>query len=383
MSITQRYLNAVVNRDMNKDSDAGHEYLDITIINNNPRYSAPIPLTFVENREMPIIHDPDQYYLSVIRFELDTTSLPQVIPQVLTGQSDPNKLIYSFTMVYKTFEFQQYVEFVPQDQTAPVPGPPTSVQDLSTSYYHLNSYGYFVKLLNTALENCFTGLQEIVVAGEETLPTTNAHFLIYDPNDLSLIFNLDVAGFESSLDDPIEVYFNVPMQNLISSFNMQTVQYGQASGKNYKLIVDNMNNTNIYELVSYNCIQLLQEYNTVSMWNCIQSIVLCSSNIPLRPSMEASPFIFGSPISLVNSNYSLQVPTISDFQVSSGDYKPYVAYTAGGQYRLIDLYGHNPITQISIEVYYKDIYGNLKPLLIPSNSSSNIKIMFRKKHLGV
>jgi hypothetical protein len=99
--------------------------------------------------------------------------------------------------------------------------------------------------------------------------------------------------------------------------------------------------------------------------------------------MEASPFVFGAPISLINSTYSLTVPVISDFQVGNGEYKPYVNYTAGGQYRLVDLYGHNPITQISIEVYYKDIFGNLKPLLIPSNSSSNIKIMFRKKSLGV
>jgi hypothetical protein len=200
---------------------------------------------------------------------------------------------------------------------------------------------------------------------------------------MDLIFNLDVQGFESSLEDPIELYFNVPMNNLISSFNTQTIAYGQNNGANFKLLCDNMNDTNIYELATYNCIQLLQEYQTVPQWNCIQSIVLCSSNIPLRPSMEASPFVFGAPISLINSTYSLTVPVISDFQVGNGEYKPYVNYTAGGQYRLVDLYGHNPITQISIEVYYKDIFGNLKPLLIPSNSSSNIKIMFRKKSLGV
>jgi hypothetical protein len=87
----------------------------------------------------------------------------------------------------------------------------------------------------------------------------------------------------------------------------------------------------------------------------------------------------------INYNTNISVPIISDFEVAltTGlDYKPSISYSPT-MYRLIDMYGHTDITNITIDAYWKDNQNNLHPLLMPANANSNLKILFRKKYLQV
>jgi hypothetical protein len=84
-----------------------HVYMDINIINNDNSSKAPINLTYRDTRDIAIIQDPSEYYLSVVRFHLDTQSaLPLMIPQVQLAQNDPNLSVYSFTLKYQTYVYQ-------------------------------------------------------------------------------------------------------------------------------------------------------------------------------------------------------------------------------------------------------------------------------------
>ena len=67
------------------ESSGDDIYYDITIKNlgNNESRDDIIPLVFDEQRTAPIVQRASDYRLSVVRFQLDTFSLPIFIPDVL------------------------------------------------------------------------------------------------------------------------------------------------------------------------------------------------------------------------------------------------------------------------------------------------------------
>lgn len=380
-----KYLNQIVKYDMNLDTSPTHVYMDISILNNNQGSLPPVQLRFSDTRPKAVIDDPQEWYMSVIRFHIDTISLPCMIPQIKTGQPDINKTIYSFTLKYKTYIYQQYVIFAPQDATSKVPTS-TSFQDNSTGYYFIYSNSYFIRLCNNALLEAYKGLSALVVGAGDTLPSAYEPWLAYDPTSSEIIMNCDKAGYDLQfVENPIEIYFNTPCYNLFSSFEFTTKTYNDPNGLNFQLNVFNNLDTNTMDLTNYTAIQCYQEYPSTSTWSCVQSIILTSSNLPINPSIQASPQVFNSTTSMQINTQNVNVPVISDFEVALNtgkEYKPSINY-APYTYRLIDMYGHNAINQINIEAYWKDIYNNQYPLMLNSNTNANIKILFRKKYLGV
>ena len=124
-----KYLSQIVKQDMNQDTSPNHIYMDLSIVNNDSDSSKPpANLFFAETRDKAIIDNPQEWYLTVARFHLDTFScLPVFIPQIQLNQivtptqpEDPNKTIYSFTMEHaqagQTGKFiQTYMTYTPQD----------------------------------------------------------------------------------------------------------------------------------------------------------------------------------------------------------------------------------------------------------------------------
>jgi hypothetical protein len=89
-------------------------------------------------------------------------------------------------------------------------------------------------------------------------------------------------------------------------------------------------------------------------------------------------------VNTTSSNMSL--PIITDFSISSTngkDYFPAIDYVATGNYRMIDMFGHNSQSQLQLSVYWSDHFNNIYPLKMASQTSCDIKILFRKKSLGI
>ena len=375
------YLSKIVNYDMSQSSEPGHVYLDLSVVNNDTGNAGigPSPLIFSESRSRAIITDPSSYYVSIIRFKIDTSLLPVMMPVVQLNQINPNLTIYSFTLSYQGHDFQSYIIFEPQDLSTSQPAAPTTQQDINSGYYYLYNFAFFVNLCNKALQAAFDGLNDLIA-----LPTTHAPFLLYDPSSNQLVFNADVAAYDNSLNNPIQIYFNVPCYNLFSSFQCSTVSFANNGGKNYLLLTTNDQGFNVAELSSYSVLQIYQDFVSTQLWSCVQSIVLTSSTLPITGTMQGVSSINGTSNN-INYNTNISVPIISDFEVAitTGlDYKPSISYSPN-MYRLIDLFGHSDITNINISAYWKDNQSNLHPLLIPANGNSNLKIMCRKKYLGV
>jgi hypothetical protein len=379
--------NMIVTKSQIETPNIYHTYYDLEIINNDTTLSLPVPLRFSEIRNMPYLNNPSDYYCSVIRFNVETGSgLPVIIPNVQINQLNVNLTIYSFTLKYKTYESQEYLIYVPSDLTKSFPNPPIQFQDIENQYYFCYSTQAFMQMVNNTLTTAFNSLNSLVVAGSDTLPTTNPPWFDFDPIQQLPTLNSDILGYDNSLENPIEIYMNLPCYTLFNSFNVINYGYNVTNGKNVKFVISNNNGTNIFQLSNYNALQSYCEISPVPVWNPVSNIVFTSQLLPVAPSLTAVPKVYNGPSNLFNvGNNSNFEPIITDFLIpitSVNRYQPSITYSPSGEYRLIDLYGNQPLSAINLQVYFKDKFGGLHPIYLNSGCSASIKIMFRRKDYG-
>jgi len=374
-------------------SDPNHIYYDLQIINNDTTGTkAPVKLEFNETRNSPFLSVPSDYYISVIRFNIDTgNSLPVFIPYSKIGQSDVNKLIYTVTMTYKVganvVQYQQNLNFVPQNLAAPIPPAPTEFQYLESDYYFIYSFSHWInKIVNKALSDCYDGLNTAVIAAGGVLPTINKPFFVWDDATGIAKLYAPKVGFDNDTLASIGIYMNSPLFNLFSSTEALYLGYNNITfGKNYAINVYNKNNTNIQTINGVDYYIMGQEYSCGPLYSPISSLVFSTGLIPVAPSMSSIPKVFNSEAGLFsNGNNSNIENIITDFEIglSKGtEWRPNVSYAPSAEYRLFDLYGNNPLNTVQINCYWKDDFGGLHPFYLGSGCAADIKIMFRKKNV--
>ena len=149
-------------------------YYDITVSNLATINTPPPQLYFNETRNNPFVYDPESYYLSIVRFSLDTQTLPIFVPEIQPDQPDRDLTIYSVSLTwtnpaspFQTFTEQTFIEFIPQNKIATIPAPPsqtnTKLQNGQTAYYDIYNYQYWIYLINNAWQTCFNDLNTQVV----------------------------------------------------------------------------------------------------------------------------------------------------------------------------------------------------------------------------
>ena len=127
-----------------------HVYMDLDVINNDYTSTKHPQLRFEETRNTPFLDgDSADYFCSILRFSIQTgNSLPIFIPQIQVGQSDPNLTIYKVIIEREIggniVEGSAYVQYESQSQATESVKPPLIQQDLSNTYYHVNSYHHFI-----------------------------------------------------------------------------------------------------------------------------------------------------------------------------------------------------------------------------------------------
>jgi len=159
-------------------------YYNAEIINNTSQDSTTAnvstpdpPIRFNETRDASLVKDTSQYHFSIIRFTMNGPGrdLPLFIPTVQVGQADPNLTIYSVAITYaqswntslgvRSFSITPNPNFaIYQSETqnatlAPTPNNPTTVQDLSSRYYWVNTYEHWVSIMNTAIATAWANVR--------------------------------------------------------------------------------------------------------------------------------------------------------------------------------------------------------------------------------
>jgi hypothetical protein len=388
------------------ESQPFHIYYQMNLINNdtdNPR--PPIRFTYNESRNNPYLLAPDNYYLSIVRFHIQSPTLPVFIPRVVTGQANPNLTPYIITLTYVysgttyTSGTSGQIIYVPYDSTIPAPStfvsPGATLLDLTSPYYYIYSYQAWVSMINTAFTNAYNQLNTVVVAAGGTLPSAYAPFMSIDPNNLTCTISADVAGYSTSLTGgtvttaPIKIFWNTPLYILYNNFTWLYNGPTAVNDLDAQLICYNMYNTNLFTVtvtvspsVTYSALQMYQEGQTATLLNPVQSIVFTTSILPVYLENIGIPAISGSANLYNIGNNANVIPVITDFQVpftALNTYKPDIQYTPSGEYRLIDLNGSSPYQNINIDVQWRDVYGAYHDFTLGSGCSGSMKIMFRRK----
>ena len=371
-------------------------YFDIQIQNLNNIDQLPSVLSFIETRNTPLLLNPEDYYLSVVRFNLDTPTLPIFTPSIQFNSANRNLTIYSVTLEwinpvapFQNFSIQTFITFAPQDLASVLPVPPSAttnkLQDNSTGYYYIYNYQYWIFLINTAFTTCFNALNVAVVAAGLVLPTTHAPVMTFDTQLNIAILNCDLLGYNDTAANKINIYFNRPMYQIFSSFPVYLESQTATLGRNLQIQTNTFGNTTVvgfpFYLPTYNAIQVFQEYSTVALWTPVKSIVFCSSTLPIVATQVSAPIeIVNGNVIGANGNNSNQSPIISDFLADGGIYKPQLIYEPSAQYRLVSMTGNRPIYTIDINVYWKDVFTNLIPFRLSAGSGASIKILFTKRY---
>jgi len=382
--------------DMN-DTRPSHVYYDMSAVNNDITGSLDAtPITFSEVRGQPFLNNPQDYFCSIVRFQVETPYLPLYLVYVQTGQSDVNLTIYSVSLSYvyngTTYVQETYLQYVPENLSVPIPAPPTTVQDFSTEYYWGMSYQRFVTMVNVALQTCYTGLNNQVVTAGGSLPSANAPYFSFNNSSCLFTLNADTTGYDVNSGDYISIYADDCLGVLLSGFDM--IFNGNntrvSNGRNYQYRVYNMQGNNTYTGTvapyNYEVYQMTQLYSSTVLMCPVKSVSFQSASLPIQPDLLGKTTIFtGNNGATTGGNNVGFAPILTDFVVGltkGYEYKPILQYSPT-VYRLLHMFGNQSLNSIDLQIFWTDMMGNdFQVKLMPQRSAQN-KVLFRLKILVV
>lgn len=379
------------------DTRPSHIYYDLIAVNNDISGTLDAtPVTFSETRGSPFLTNPQDYFCSIVRMQVETPYLPLYIVHVQTGQNDVNLTIYSVSLSYQyngtTYVQETYLRWIPENLSVPLPAIPTIRQDYTTEYYWGMSYQKFATMINVALQSCYTDLNTQVVTAGGTLPSLNAPFFSYNDSTFKFTLNADTTGYDVNSGNYISIFADDCLGVLLSAFDV--IFYGNnqrvTNGRNYQYRVYNQqgNNTFIGTVSPYNytMYQMSQSYPTTPLFCPIKSVSFQSATLPIQADLLGKPAIFsGNNGAITGGNNNGFAPILTDVlaNVQNGyEYKPNLIYSPA-VYRLLHMFGNQSLNNIDLQIYWTDMMGNDHIVKLLPQRSAQIKIMFRLKSYGV
>lgn len=148
----------------------------------------PNKLSFTEVRSSNLLDTPSDYFMSIVRFSLDTAgSLPIFLPSIDTQQPNdanyPNKTNYLITLQFQDATVNAGVPIIANAVVYYIPHrsnvgvlqnnrlrPPTfnpngmTLEQATGEYYWVQSWGQWISMLNSALAECYANLRILVNA---------------------------------------------------------------------------------------------------------------------------------------------------------------------------------------------------------------------------
>ena len=165
---------------------------------------------FNERRNQEFIKNPEDYQFSIVRFMIDTPSLPLFRPTIQYIVPPDNTVIspdltfYSVSLklntavatdgVYSSSEvIQKFISWETQDETKTAPNAPyynsNGLQDNSTGYYNCYSYSWFLRLINSTFEGIAVQLGLASHYSYLTVLRIYLFFLLQVPYTIALLIN--------------------------------------------------------------------------------------------------------------------------------------------------------------------------------------------------
>ena len=363
-------------------------YVNINCTNLDNIDQTPKPLTYTETRSSPILYYPSNFYMSIVKFSIDTQTLPVYIMPIQPNQSDPNLSTLQVGFVYNgdvsnhLYSTSQYLQFIPQIKNGPVPNAPNQnnppVQDNSQEYYNIFTYEYLVGLINTAIASAYADINTQItsIALGDTLLSTTPPIMIWNNSSLTATINYDGSGISGqTITDQPNLQMNNALYSIFSSFNA-TISGYYNNVLNATLIWNAVGSLSSIGADTYT---ITQEYDTTSNINPVTGLVFTSNSIPIVPEAISKPSLSYNNTQLSNFGSNNNTANIITDFGTDALYKPNVYYVPSAQYRYTQLISQKPFYTIDISVYYRIKTGDLVPFRLASGGNLTMKMLFQKK----
>jgi hypothetical protein len=354
-------------------------YLDLQMCNISSQNQV---INFNETRFIDIVSEPHKYDLSIVRFQVSTSTLPVFIPIIKPYSDDSHETIYSVSLEYKGYEVTTAIYWVSEITNVNTPSAPSSNSSglqTKSEYYYAYSYSWLPKLVEAALQIAFDDLKQAVLEGEgdDLLAECQIPYFYFDTNSGSSILSVDAEFFDSyKNEDHVKLNFNQALYNLFSSFN------STFDGKTFEIIVDCFRGSDTQKInasVNEKYSNVFQEYSTIASQNPVSSILFTSATLPIVSENINTPITFTDSSTSGGANLSSDTKRIiTDLQSESLIYKPSLTMIPSAQFRYISMTNANAIRDIQISCLWRDLLGNFHDLLLPSGGSCSVKLYFRK-----
>lgn len=335
--------------------------------------NAPLPASISDVRGQNIIDYPEDWHMSVVRFDISSAEIPTaIVPMASTATGfQPSTLVA--TLRYLGIDYSSTVQIFnyPIDWSggAPPAGSVFSYNELLTQINAAYAAAYalipgpsssappfFAMDGETNVIRCYFQ-DTYITAGNPISIIMNYPLYVY-------LFNLphNRISWDPAVVASVELILN-------SGF---TVAISGVDRSNFPRQVSLVNMPGAVNYVS-------QETQSLETWDAISSIFITTNSLPIQA--EYLPTTAAPTQNQTFSSLSSQV--ISDFAVDTPNplgFRQRIVYLPTAEYRMIHLSGRDGVKRIDAQFWYRTKAGIAYPINIPVGGSCGLKILFRRAH---
>jgi hypothetical protein len=287
---------------------------------------------FDENRVQPVLDNPNDYHLGVVRFSVPTNSIP-----VMNWDNN----FYKIGIEFNGTIIEKFVQFVPNSNAGTI---------YAGQIGQIWSYQEWCSTMSA----CLKELHDDMLIAQPSFPPTKEILMKIQP-ETGLISMYCQNGYT---DPSVSVYFNF---NLLTETIFQSFW---SSEERFRIIIkDVLTNTTTY---GGGGVVMTQDYKTTALISKLDKLVFETNSIPVNPELLGT-----------STNEIRQVITDFDCVGFTRDSLA-IQYFPQGPIRHYDMNSAFPLHRIDLVVKWEDIFGNLFPIFLQFDDQISIKIHFKK-----
>lgn len=314
-----------------------------------------------------------------------------------------------------------------------------TAQDVSTRYYWVYTYSWWLQLVNqtfataqASLAPVFqqlwnapvgvpitingieyvggwgnTGTAPALVAKPPEIyynPTTNLFTIYYDQATYGVANDPSRTPISTDLHEANRLFFNENMTGLFTNFvNNYYASIPSAVSPFVGVLTPSSiyisalsNEQIVYSYLGQNAltvgatsywVMVQDSPSNATLWSPCSNITFTTTLIPVINEQQTEPVKYGSGNLSSRTTPSAFNPVITDISLpvsNAYDWRGFINYTPQGEYRITSFQnGKQEIRQVDISVWWKNrLDGELYPLQMFNLSSVSLKLMFRKKSMS-
>ena len=352
---------------MDKKTQPDKFYVDLSLTNNETTKS--IPAEVISVRDQVILDNPEDYEMSIVRFECSQELIPIFIPAT-PDPLFPFRSQFSITLFYAGVYYQQFITIDPTEKQ-----------------FGVFNFGIWIEHYNVAAALAFAAIVGPITA-------TRPPYFYYNPliNRTQIFVQTDYLEsnpnrIQIAIDEESLKKLNLPAR----VFNGFGTPFGfdavLAVGDYAILVPPHGSRTNYpYFLTTTGAaagdfLQISEEYVSSSNWSFVKGIVFTTNMIPVvRSYLPSSTGGLGQ-----GGNVARQfLPTLTDFALIkdsnvANTIRGTAVYLPTAEFRRLSMYRSSNFSTMDFKAYIQTYDLQLIPINLAPGDNVSLKVLFERK----